>query len=131
MIVIGTDAHKRSHTCSAVRGDTGRELAARSAPARDVGHGALLAWARGLDDGERVWAIEDCRHVSDGLERFLLARGERVVRVAPKLMAGARRTSRERGKSQSGECHKVCVRQERMEPHAFNTRQDPFPASFL
>ncbi len=29
------------------------------------------------------------------------------------------------------ECHKVCVRQERMEPHAFNTRQDPFPASFL
>ena len=30
-----------------------------------------------------------------------------------------------------GECHKVCVRQERMEPHAFNTRQDPFPASFL
>jgi transposase len=31
--------------------------------------------------------------------RFLLARGERVVRVPPKLMAGARRASRERGKS--------------------------------
>ena len=30
------------------------------------------------------------------------------------------------------ECHKVCVRQERMEPHAFNTRkEDPIPASLL
>jgi len=24
----------------------------------------------------------------------------------------------------SWECHKVCVRQERMEPHAFNTREE-------
>ena len=48
---------------------------------------------------ERVWAIEDCRHVSGALERFLLARGERVVRVPPKLMAGARKSARERGKS--------------------------------
>ena len=32
----------------------------------------------------------------------------------------------------TGECHKVCVRQERMEPHAFNTREeDPIPASLL
>ena len=30
-----------------------------------------------------------------------------------------------------GECHKVCVRQERMEPHAFNTTEDPIPASLL
>jgi transposase len=48
---------------------------------------------------DRVWAIEDCRHVSGALERFLLARGERVVRVTPRLMAGARRQVRERGKS--------------------------------
>jgi transposase len=53
---------------------------------------------RGLG-AERVWAIEDCRHVSGALERFLLRRGEQVVRVAPKLMAGARRSARERGKS--------------------------------
>jgi transposase len=58
----------------------------------------LLVWARGLG-GDRVWAIEDCRHVSGALERFLLARGERVVRVPPKLMAAARRSARERGKS--------------------------------
>ena len=30
------------------------------------------------------------------------------------------------------ECHKVCVRQARMEPHAFNTtKEDPVPASLL
>ena len=46
-----------------------------------------------------MWALEDCRHVSGSLERFLLASGERVVRVPPKLMAGARRSARERGKS--------------------------------
>ena len=60
----------------------------------------MLVWARGLDS-ERVWAIEDCRHVSGAFERFLVARGERVLRVAPKHMAGARRSERERGKSDS------------------------------
>jgi hypothetical protein len=33
--------------------------------------GQLLRWARGVG-GERVWALEDCRHVSGSLERFLL-----------------------------------------------------------
>jgi transposase len=47
-------------------------------------------WARGLDR-ERVWALEDCRHVSGALERFLIGRGERVVRVSTRLMAGTRR----------------------------------------
>ena len=98
MIVIGVDAHKRSHTCVAVAELTGRRIETRSAPAKDQGHGQLLEWARGVDL-ERVWAIEDCRHVSGRLERFLLGRGERVVRVAPRLMAGVRKTAREPGKS--------------------------------
>jgi transposase len=50
---------------------------------------------------ERVWALEDCRHVSGSFERFLIERGERVVRVATKLMADARRGARQRGKSDS------------------------------
>jgi hypothetical protein len=29
--------------------------------------------------GDRVWVIEDVRHVSGSLERFLLDRGETVV----------------------------------------------------
>jgi transposase len=98
MIVIGVDAHKRTHTCAAVQEFTGRELDTRTAPARDGGHGRLLEWARALGE-QVVWAIEDCRHVSGRLERFLLARGERVIRIPPKLMAGARKSAREPGKS--------------------------------
>jgi transposase len=98
MIVLGADTHKVSHTVGAVEESTGREIAERTVTAKRRSFGDLVRWGRGLDD-ERVWAIEDCRHVSGALERFLLARGERVVRVPPKLMAGARKSARERGKS--------------------------------
>ena len=98
MMVIGSDPHKRTLACSAVEEATGRASGSRSAPAREDGFGALLRWGRALAS-ERVWAIEDCRHVSGRFERFLVARGERVVRVAPKLMAGARDSARTRGKS--------------------------------
>ena len=98
MIVIGTDTHKASHTAAALEEATGRVLADRTVRARRHSFEDLLRWARRVS-GERVWALEDCRHVSGALERFLLARGERVVRVAPKLTAGARDSARERGKS--------------------------------
>src|SRR5436190_14171747 len=98
MIVIGADTHEQSHTGGAGGAATGRGRGDRTVKAKRRSVGGLLVWARGLG-AERVWAIEDCRHVSGALERFLLRRGERVVRVAPKLMAGARRSARERGKS--------------------------------
>ena len=98
MMVIGADPHKRSHTFSAVVAGSGELRSSETVPASAAGCERVLGWARALD-GERVWAIEDCRHVSGRLERFLIARGERVVRVPPKLMAGARRSIRERGKS--------------------------------
>ncbi|MGZ4411642.1 MAG: IS110 family RNA-guided transposase [Gaiellaceae bacterium] len=100
MIVIGVDPHKQSHTAVAVEAAVGRLRGERTVAARAHGHEQLLAWARELD-GERLWALEDCRHVSGSLERFLLARGERVVRVPPRLMGEARRAGRERGKSDS------------------------------
>jgi transposase len=98
MIVIGTDPHKHSHTAVALDASNARQRDALTVRARESGHEWLLDWARGLD-GQRIWAIEDCRHVSGGLERFLLRSGERVVRVAPKLMAGARKSARDFGKS--------------------------------
>ena len=98
MIVIGSDPHKRSYTCAAVVAATGERLGCETVEATGAGHERVLRWARSLGS-ERVWAIEDCRHVSGQLERFLLARGERLVRVPPKLMAGRRRGARERGKS--------------------------------
>jgi len=51
--------------------------------------------------GERVWVIEDCRHVSGSLERFLIERGECVLRVHSTLMSASRRNARGRGKSDS------------------------------
>jgi transposase len=97
MLTIGVDPHKQTHTAAAVN-DVGVEVEHRTAPARPTGNGQLLEWARALDD-ERVWAVEDVRNVSGSLERFLIDRGETVVRLAPQLMAGARRGARTRGKS--------------------------------
>lgn len=98
MIVIGVDPHKQSHTAAAIESGSGEFRGERTVKARRQGQELLLSWAEALD-GERLWALEDCRHVSVSLERFLLGRGERVVRVPPKLMAGARKSSRARGKS--------------------------------
>ena len=98
MIVIGVDPHKQTHTAAVVDAAVGELRGERTVRARRLGHEQLLEWARACGE-ERLWALEDCRHVSVSLERFLLASGERVVRVPPKLMAGARRAARERGKS--------------------------------
>ena len=98
MIVLGADTHKRSHTIAAIGAATGELLGERMVPVGRPGFGALLRWARSLD-GERVWALEDCRHVSGSLERFLIGRGERVLRIPTHLSAGARKSARQRGKS--------------------------------
>src|ERR671931_2290246 len=98
MIVLGADTHKRSHTIAAVAAGTGELLGEQTVPVGRRGFGALLQWARGLDE-ERVWALEDCRHVSGSLERFLIERGERVLRIPTHLTANARKSARQRGKS--------------------------------
>ena len=96
MVVIGVDSHKRTHTVVAVDG-TGRKLAERTVATSGEGHLELLHWSRRWR--ERTWALEDCRHLTRRLEADLLKGGEAVLRVPPKLMAGARRSAREPGKS--------------------------------
>jgi transposase len=96
MIVIGIDPHKSTHTAVAVD-ETGRKLAEKMVAARGAGHLELVRWAGRF--GERTFAVEDVRHLSRRLSTDLLLAGEAVVHVPPKLMAGARRSSRERGKS--------------------------------
>jgi transposase len=98
MIVIGADTHKATHTCAGVDGASGQLAGELTVAARKPGFAELLAWGRKLGP-ERTWAIEDCRHVSGGLERFLVAAGEKVVRVPPKLMGESRRGERAAGKS--------------------------------
>src|SRR5215203_1950743 len=98
MIVLGADTHKRSHTVAAVAAESGELRGEQTVVVGRSGFGALLRWARRLD-GERVWALEDCRHVSGSLERFLIERGERVLRIPTHLTANARKSARQRGKS--------------------------------
>ena len=98
MIVLGADTHKRSHTIAAVSAATGELLGEQTIAVGRHGFAGLLRWARALD-GDRVWALEDCRHVSGSLERFLIERGERVLRVPTHLTANARKSARRRGKS--------------------------------
>jgi transposase len=93
MIVVVLDVHKHSLTAVAVD-ELGRERGCWSGP---IGVG-LLVWARSLG-GDRLWAVEDCRHVTRGLEQTLVGEGERLVRVPPRLTAPQRRRGRTRGKS--------------------------------
>ncbi|HEX9642271.1 MAG TPA: transposase, partial [Candidatus Krumholzibacteria bacterium] len=93
MIVIGVDVHKRSLTAVAVD-EVGRPLAEQTA----VDGAGLMEWAGSLP-AERLWALEDCRQLTRGMERTLLSAGQQLVRVPPKLMAPQRRAGRERGKS--------------------------------
>ena len=98
MIVLGADMHKSLHTVAGIAARTGEVLGDKTVSVGVRGFAQVLQWARGLGR-DRVWALEDCRHVSGSFERFLIARGERVVRVPTRLMASSRRSSRERGKS--------------------------------
>jgi transposase len=110
MIVIGVDVHKHSLTAVAVD-ELGRSLAEWSGPAAD----RVADCARRLD-AERLWAVEDCRHVTRRLEQTLLEAGERLVRVPPRLTGPERRRGRRRGKSDSIDALAV-ARAALREPH--------------
>jgi transposase len=97
MVVLGIDAHKRSHTVVAVD-DVGRKLGERTRGTTTADHLVMLTWAEQFG-ADRLWAVEDCRHLSRRLERDLLGAGERIARVPPKLMAHVRDSARSYGKS--------------------------------
>jgi transposase len=98
MVILGIDAHKRTHTVVAVD-EVGRELGTKTTIATTTeDHLELLRWAARFGP-ERRFAVEDCRHLSRRLEADLLAAGEAIVRVPPKMMAGARDSARTYGKS--------------------------------
>ena len=98
MVIIGIDAHKRTHTAVVVD-EHGLKLAEKTVGATSsTDHLELLGWADRYGR-ERLWAVEDCRHLSRRLERELLGAGERIVRVPPKLMANVRDGARTYGKS--------------------------------
>ena len=123
MIVIGADTHKRSHTLVAVDAATGRTRGELEIAATGQGEVEALRFAASLDD-QRVWAIEDCRHVSSRLERTLVTAGERVVRVTPSLTGPSRKGSRTPGKSDPIDATSVALA-------AIRVGIDELPAAFL
>ena len=123
MIVIGIDPHKQSHTAAAVDAVGGQLLGELTVAATPEGAVRLADWAAGFGR-EPLFALEDCRHVTRSLERFLLGRGSRVVRVPPKLMAGVRRGGRQRGKSDAIDALAV-ARAAVREPRLASAVEDP------
>ena len=123
MIVIGADIHKRNHTLVAVRTGSGEVVGELEIRAEEAVHRRALRWAREIED-ERVWALEDCRHVSRRLEEALLGAGERVVRVAPRFTGLGRREERRAGKSDPIDALAVARAVVREGP-------ERFPAAFL
>src|SRR5581483_691745 len=98
MVILGIDAHKRTHTVVAID-EAGRQLGSRTTTSTTTeAHLELVRWADRFGTRRR-WAVEDCRHLSRRLEADLLAAGEEIVRVTPELMAHARDAARTYGKS--------------------------------
>jgi transposase len=98
MVILGIDAHKRTHTMVAID-EAGRQLGTKTTTATTTdAHLELVRWADRFGT-ERRFAVEDCRHLSRRLEADLLAAGEEITRVPPKLMAHARDSARTYGKS--------------------------------
>ncbi|WP_223164294.1 IS110 family transposase [Nocardioides mesophilus] len=86
-VVIGMDPHKRSATIEVMTGDETIVGGGRFGTDRD-GYAAMKNYAKQWPD--RVWAIEGCQGIGRHIANRLLADGEEVVDVPPKLSARAR-----------------------------------------
>jgi len=86
-VMIGIDPHKSSHTAVAIGLGEERlgDLQVRACPSQA---GQLLAWAQ--EWPERAWAIEGAAGLGCLLAQQLVAAGERVLDVPPKLAARVR-----------------------------------------
>ena len=87
VVMIGVDPHKGSHTAAAVSAAEER-LGELRVPASAGQVQRLLAWAAAWP--ERTWAVEGAGGTGQLLAQQLLAAGERVLDVQPKLAARVR-----------------------------------------
>ena len=87
VVMIGVDPHKASHTAVAV-GPAEEPLGQLRVRASAVQAKRLLEWADAWP--ERTWAVEGAGGLGHLLAQQLLAAGERVLDVQPKLAARVR-----------------------------------------
>ena len=84
-VMIGVDPHKGSHPAVAI-GAAGQLLGKLRVRAAAAQAHRLVAWA--ADWPERAWAVEGAGGLGNLLARQLVAAGERVLDVPPRLPAG-------------------------------------------
>jgi hypothetical protein len=86
-VMIGVDPHKGSHTAVAI-GSAEEPLGELRVRASAAQARQLVAWA--ADWPERTWAVEGAGGLGHLLAQQLVAAGERVLDVQPKLGARVR-----------------------------------------
>src|SRR3974377_1665271 len=86
-VMIGIDPHKASHTAAA--SDVTQKVLGQVRVRADRDQlSQLLSWAKRWPD--RIWAVEGAAGLGHLLAQQLLAAGERVLDVPPKLAARVR-----------------------------------------
>ena len=106
-VVIGMDPHKRSATIEVMTSDETILGTGRFSTDRD-GYAAMVRYAKQWPD--RVWAVEGCQGIGRHIATRLLADGEQVVDVPPKLSARARVFATGQGrKTDATDAHSVAL----------------------
>ena len=122
-VVIGMDPHKRSVTIEVMAPDETVLDSGRYAT-DGQGYAAMLRHAQRWQ--ERVWAIEGCNGIGRHVAVRLLADGEQVVDVPPKLSARVRVYSTGQGrKTDATDAHSIALVGTRMSglPPVVNDQQ--------
>src|SRR5215468_1955861 len=111
-VIIGMDPHQRSPTIEVMTSD--EIVVGGGRYGTDVaGYRAMLAEARQWP--ERTWAIEGCQGIGRHISNRLLAAGEHVVDVPPKLSARTRVFATGQGrKTDATDAHSVALAATRM-----------------
>jgi len=106
-VVIGMDPHKRSATIE-VMGSDETVLGGGRFGTHAAGYRAMLAEARRWP--ERTWAIEGCQGIGGHIASRLLADGDQVLDVPPKLSARTRVFATGQGrKTDATDAHSVAL----------------------
>ena len=106
-VVIGMDPHKRSATIEVMTADETVIGGGRFATDRE-GYAQMRRYAAQWP--ERIWAIEGCAGIGKHIAVRLIAEGEQVVDVPPKLSARARVFTTGQGrKTDATDAHSVAL----------------------
>ncbi len=106
-VVIGMDPHKRSVTIEVMRPDESVGVGGRF-DTDPAGYATMLEVARAWP--ERVWAVEGCNGIGRHVALRLLADGEQVIDVPPRLSARVRMFATGQGrKTDATDAHSIAL----------------------